>query len=1030
MGIDIVSYRARIGSFGQRGSRIPKSILTCVFEVLNISCFGFLFLLLILCWDVETNPGPPDIINGFLLNTRSVKSVTAAHNKIAELRSIVSFYKAKIICLTETWLNSSVSSDEILPDDDFNIYRRDRDGHGGVLIAIHNPTIPSKLRTDLVSTQSTDFEILVVELNLSPNNKVALVNFYNSPTNPNLDRVLALGHTLRAIQNEGFHNICLMGDFNLPNLDIRTGTPLNTAKFCHEFYNVFVDFDLEHNVFVPTHRGGNRLDLIMSSVPETITDVFVEDIFPSDHFVVHFALKAKLTCRKKLTRTVLNYRKANWLGLREAIVASNLNRLIDSCNENVELACTLWSNKLQELVNKFIPKHVIKNINSPPWIDGEVVHMSNKKETARRKAHRINSENSWANYKKIRNKLRNLTNSKYIKYISDSVDFIASNPKRMWSLIRAKCKNKSIPDTVHHAGNKADNAKQKATIFNGFFFSNFTSDSDDMTYPDINVTNDPSLRNVTVHVADIRLILDSIDPSKATGPDEIPGRILKECSRELAPSICRLSNLSLSQGIFPHNWKMANVIPVFKKGDRHDCENYRPISLLSVVSKILERVVFNKIYDKLLPKITLLQHGFLKGRSTVTQLLSVIHDLNNNLDMSGQTDVIYLDFSKAFDSVSHKLLIHKLKSFGFHGPLLNWFSSYLSNRTQRVLIDGEASTWLPVLSGVPQGSILGPLLFVLFINDITDNISEGTRMALFADDAKIYRHILSIRDCLLLQSDLLSLEVWSHTWKMKFNASKCKVMSIARVMKILHVYYLNNTFLERVNEFNDLGVLVTSTLNWDIHIRTKVNKASQLLGMIKRSVGHHAPSKLKQLFYQTLVRPVIMYAAPVWYPNRGCVQLLESVQRRATKFILNDYQNSYLQRLQSCRLLPFMYYKEIIDLCFLYKAIHHFHDFDVLKIVHFYDNNASRTRQGTRHLLLARSEVRTEHAENFYSNRIVCSWNNLPDSIRNTRSSNKHVIPFKNKLYQLFADKTASHFNVDDICSWFTRCRCPRCRPC
>ena len=216
--------------------------------------------------------------------------------------------------------------------------------------------------------------------------------------------------------------------------------------------------------------------------------------------------------------------------------------------------------------------------------------------------------------------------------------------------------------------------------------------------------------------------------------------------------------------------------------------NYRPISLLCIISKVLERCIFNHCFPFFKSHIHNLQHGFIQGRSTVTQLLAVYHDMLDTLASGQEVDVIHPDFSKAFDKVSHNLLLNKLNGHGIGGPLLQWFDSYLSHRCQRVMLEGEFSDWLPVTSGVPQGSILGPLLFIIYANDMPDCSSGESKLALFADDSKLFRSMSSRSSSATLQSDLNSLFQWSENWKMSFNISKCQVLHMSRKRTPTHTH--------------------------------------------------------------------------------------------------------------------------------------------------------------------------------------------------------------------------------------------------
>ena len=288
------------------------------------------------------------------------------------------------------------------------------------------------------------------------------------------------------------------------------------------------------------------------------------------------------------------------------------------------------------------------------------------------------------------------------------------------------------------------------------------------------------MNNIYVSEDGVRKLLQKSNPRKATGPDMIPARLLKECAEELAPILAIIYSKSLQTGKVPDDWKKANVSAVFKKGQLYDPANYRPVSLTCLCCKILEHIIVSSVMKHVDTQsiLTDCQHGFRARRSCESQLVTLTHDLASSLDNGKQTDMVVLDFSKAFDRVPHQRLLRKLHHYGIRGSTYHWISSFLSGRTQKVIIEWCSSDSVPVVSGVPQGSVLGPLLFLLFINDLPDKIVSNTR--LFADDCIVYRQINRPEDCLILQEDLNSLAEWESKWGMAFHPQKCSVLSITR----------------------------------------------------------------------------------------------------------------------------------------------------------------------------------------------------------------------------------------------------------
>ncbi len=1032
MGVDAQTHRARVGNFNNIiASYISyhKNTQELISFFLTYGIHIWFLCLIILSGDIHPNPGPKsNLVKGFLLNTRSIKRVNSSKNKIAEFQALVTLKKPMIICLTETWLNPTISNQEILSEDLFTIYRKDRASRGGgVLTAIHN-SIKSKIRTDLMPKDDAHNEILVVEIKFPKLPKCALVNMYRPPNDNDKSCVENLNKCLSKIRRAGFKNICLLGDLNLPNLDTSTGIPKNNSFNCELFQNTFNNFDLKHLIKSPTHKNGNTLDLILSNFPDKLKKIYIEsDSFDSDHYLVNFSLNLNHKIPDSKPRFVYNYKRADWEGLKHSIQNSNLNDVIDS-SDDIDQICTSWTDILTGFIKNHIPTIKIKNVNTPPWIDGDILKLSKKKENARQKALRLDTEANWNKLKKLRNQLKSLINKKYSDYINDVSLDASSKPKRFWGLVKNKTKSRHIPDSISYKNKTETDSSKKADLFNSFFFDNFTlGDGDELPAADefINL----NLSQIVVSVAEVRLALSTLDPSKATGPDDLSCRILKECAAELAPSLTKLLNKSLQLGKVPDIWKRANVVPVHKKGDKSAADNYRPISLLCITSKILERCIYNKIFPHIKFLLSKVQHGFLKGRSTTTQLLLVLCELINNMENGFQTDIIYLDFSKAFDSVCHKLLILKLKTFGFNGPLLNWFSSYLTGRKQRVVLEGSSSEWLPVHSGVPQGSILGPLLFLLFVNDMPEVLSDNTKISLFADDAKLYHKIENITDSLTLQRDLNNLINWSKIWKLKFNASKCKILAINNTNPLLMFNYsMNSVALSHVDSFNDLGLTINSTLNWTDHISNKISKANSIMGLIKRTLGYRCPMKPKLLLYNSLVKSNLAYGSVIWaYGSKTNLKRVESIQRNATKYITNDYTSDYKTRLRKAEMIPFSYSKEIADICFLYKCFHHLYDIDISTVLNFYDRSQSRTRQGDRPLSLIPYPNKPIFCKDFFTRRIIKTWNGLPASVISIIPTNNLIFTFKRLLKTYYLEKLDNTFQIQDTCTWRTFCPCGRC---
>ena len=341
----------------------------------------------------------------------------------------------------------------------------------------------------------------------------------------------------------------------------------------------------------------------------------------------------------------------------------------------------------------------------------------------------------------------------------------------------------------------------------------------------------------------------------------------------------------------PDDWLCANITPIFKKGDRTKPANYRSVNLTAVCSKVIEHILHSNIMTHLDTHSILCsqQHGFRKGHSCETQLLSTIQDIAQAVDKKQQVDVIIMDFQKAFDKVPHQRLLLKLKRYGIRGKTHKWIESFLTQRKQRVVVDGEFSDWVKVESSVPQGTVTGPLDFLLFINDLPNGIESSVR--LFADDCILYSAVAGPEDAGRLQRDLDTLTTWQNKWQMAFNAQKCYVMRISHARSPHQfTYTLNNTILQETSNHPYLGVDISNDMSWNSHIDRISSKANRTLGFLRRNL-HSCPKHIKEISYKTLVRPILDYCSSVWDPHtQKAIKQLESIQNRAARFVTGDYE--------------------------------------------------------------------------------------------------------------------------------------------
>ena len=490
--------------------------------------------------------------------------------------------------------------------------------------------------------------------------------------------------------------------------------------------------------------------------------------------------------------------------------------------------------------------------------------------------------------------------------------------------------------------------------------------------PELKPMCDTKLLDIEVREDTIKTRLHNLKEDKAAGDDNLSPRILKAISDEIAYPVAVIFRRSLDTGCVPRDWRTANVTPIFKKGNRHQTCNYRPVSLTSQICKVVESIIRDHLVQHLDDNylINNSQHGFRKGYSCSTNLLVFLETVIAEIDSKHNVDVVYLDLAKAFDKLPHRRLMSKLNAHGIDGLLGDWIKSWLTDRWQRVCLEGFYSSWLRVWSGVPQGSVLGPVLFLIFINDLDTVVSSNVLK--FADDTKLYRVVDCHQDGRTLQDDLNRVCNWADDWKMIFNTDKCKVIHYGKG-SINFKYSMCGKVLDEASSEKDLGVTFTKDLKVRQQCEEAYKKASQILGLIHRTIQFKNPPVLISL-YKSMVRPHLENCSVAWSPHYVKDKaLLERVQHRLTRMFPELKELPYSQRLAKLHLWSLEERRNRADLIEIFKMIK---GFTAVSWTHFFTRMKSGITRGHNWKLMKKG-VRSDLRLHSFSHRSVNRWNNL-----------------------------------------------------
>lgn len=926
------------------------------------------------------------------------------NNKFSELELLVSTEKYDLIMINEVKPKNSrftpISAEYNINNYNlFSINIENKIGRGCLLYAIKTLDV-REINLNIPCT-----EYILIELLNIKREKIILGCVYRSPYS-SFENNNCINNLIKELCKTNYKNIILVGDFNYGHINWSDYT--SRVQIEQKFAETLQDNYLMQLIKKPTRkRGTNKeslLDLIITLDSEMINNItHLSPLGCSDHSIISFniCINPQKIKREKL---IYFYNKGHYVNMCKYVSNQDLKHSVMNNTNNID---NQWDNFEKIILiakEQCIPCKLVLLGEDKQWTmsrTNEMKQIGNKRDRQWTRYMESGNVKHYKEFTKHRNKIKSLSRKNRRAFENNLASSAKTNPKAIWKYINNRLNiNKEISEVhIHHSDTDSiliDNQTIIVDIFSDYFNSVFTKDDNDITYPSINILpcNYP-MQDIIITENLVSEHIKKLDVNKSEGSDGINARILYELHDVILTPLTMIFNNSLKLESVPKNWKKAHVAPIHKKGNRKLVSNYRPVSLTSITCKLMEKIISCYINRHIIVNnyFSISQHGFIKGRSTTTQLLEIMDQWTTVFDNYKQLDCVYLDFRKAFDTVSHKLLIHKLKMYNLPKSLLSWLYSFISNRKQAVKICGKLSKWTNVESGVPQGSILGPLLFLLFINDIPSIVNSN--IMLFADDTKIWREINCSNDYIQLQNDIYKILEWCSMWHLHLNIDKCKCMSICANECVIHDYEMNNSLIVRTEFEKDVGIVFDSSLEFDRHITEKCNKANSIFGLLRRTFKFLDEKNFMPL-YKTMSRCHLDYGIVIWNPYKEKYNdQIEKVQRRATK-VLPGFQNySYIDRLQKLK-LPCLKFRRLRgDLIEVYKLFNGNYDKNILKNLLKPKLKTTQRHSLRGHdFMLKTQSFNTKYRKYFFSVRVTNWWNSLPQYVVNAKSVNA----FKNKL--------------------------------
>ena len=885
------------------------------------------------------------------------------------------------MCITETWLTST-TPDAALALRGYSLFRTDRYSHrgGGCIIYTRN-NIEVQLALD-PELESAPDSVWLTSTQRSPT--VLIGCLYNPPPSSS-SSINLISHILTYASSLPYDLKIIVGDFNWPDLHWES---LHLCRAPQRFAPIMAQLGVEgwsQLVSNPT-RGPQVLDLIFVNGP-CQAQASVGPVFPdSDHKVVlaNFAFDVSmgrpppsLLCNiyYPLSPVIMTH-------IRDSIRLVDWSELFLS--PDASTASAFLYTILGDIINSLCPPKT--------WSDSAKRHRQMMSKQMQRLQRRLIEHADISSALKLE-KLASTHTLRRIREECTQEKTALSNhtTSNIFKLFRRRCS--TLPAhilSLHHGGTVINEPSHISETMNDYFTSCYsnTCHLSKKTLPlnALNKSHSATLDTITISPASVALTLNRIKDSSTPGPDGLPPSLFKQGGADLTFILSHLFNLSLRSGTYPPQWKDSVITPHYKSGPRTLCTSYRGIHHTPIVSRVFERCLKNPLLSHFISvnKISDRQFGFINRRSVNGCQLKFFSKITKAVDAGECICILYLDITKAFDQVPHDRLLHTLWEAGIRDPLLSCLSSYLRGRKQRTRVNGLLSGYRDIPSGVIQGSVLGPVFFLLYINDVLDHIANGD-VFLFADDIKILYSFPpnEVTSSLLrIQADLDSLSLWSHRSGLKFSSSKSCVMAHRFNLPNGHLT-LNSEPLSSTLQVRDLGLRYSCSFNFSEQILYQVAKARRLTYLINRAF-HLRETKI--LLFKQVVLPILEFGCAFSsLLTRSETRQIENIQRAFTRCLcMNDFTLNYRERCLLLRLEPLWFRRVKLNLRLLHQLIFnyaHFPDKDICFRPHL--SYSLRHNSYT----LSCPKVRTTFAHNFFLSLYPRIWNKLPPTLRSIENT-------------------------------------------